>query len=124
MLTRRLKALVENGLLTRHRYSTHPPRDEYRLTPRGEDFRPVLLALLTWGNAHFTPEGPQMRIVDAHTGEAVEPVLVDARSGRKLQAPDFKLAPGPAATPGMRARLAHGGGLLGWPGMDHAGAGA
>ena len=117
MLTRRLKTLVENGLLTKHRYASHPPRDEYRLTPRGEDFRPVLLALLTWGNAHFTPEGPQMQIVDATTGEAAEPVLVDARSGRKLQAPDFKLAPGPAATAGMRARLAHGGGLLGWPGV-------
>ena len=117
MLTRRLKALVENGLLTKQRYASHPPRDEYRLTARGEDFRPVLLALLAWGNAHFTPEGPQMQIIDAETGEVANPVLVDARSGRKVQAPDFKLAPGPAASAGMRARLAHGGGLLGWPGV-------
>ena len=29
MLTRRLTALVEAGMLERHRYSEHPPRDEY-----------------------------------------------------------------------------------------------
>jgi DNA-binding HxlR family transcriptional regulator len=49
MLTRRLTALVEAGLLQRHRYSERPPRDEYRLTGRGHDFRPVLLAMLAWG---------------------------------------------------------------------------
>src|SRR5271165_6705064 len=57
MLTRRLNALVEAGLLERQRYSEHPPRDEYVLTERGRDFHPVLLALLAWGNRHFAPEG-------------------------------------------------------------------
>src|SRR6516164_3949003 len=37
MLTRRLNALVEAGLLTRCRYSEKPPRDEYLLTARGRD---------------------------------------------------------------------------------------
>src|SRR5438309_12075434 len=50
MLTRRLGALVESGLLERQRYSIRPPRDEYVLTERGRDFRPVMLALLAWGN--------------------------------------------------------------------------
>ncbi len=35
MLTRRLNALVEAGLLERRRYSEHPPRDEYLPTARG-----------------------------------------------------------------------------------------
>src|SRR6202158_4480042 len=52
MLARRLKALVEAGLLERRRYSEHPPRDEYLPTARGRDFRPVLIALLAWGNRH------------------------------------------------------------------------
>ena len=39
MLTRRLAALVESGLLERRRYSERPPRDEYLLTERGRDFR-------------------------------------------------------------------------------------
>jgi len=46
MLTRRLTALVEAELLERRRYSEHPPRDEYVLTARGRDFRPVIVALL------------------------------------------------------------------------------
>ena len=56
ILSRRLRKLVEAGLLTKVRYSPHPPRDEYRLTPVGEDFRPVLRALLVWSNTHFTPK--------------------------------------------------------------------
>ena len=114
MLTRRLKALVDAGLLERQRYSDHPPRDEYILTQAGEDFRPILLAMFAWGNANFTPEGRTMQIVDAATGEAVEPVLVDARTGRKLHAPDFRIVPGPAASPAQHQRLAGGGGVLGW----------
>ena len=69
MLTRRLNALVENGLLERRLYSERPPRYEYILTERGRDFRPVLWSLLAWGNKHFAPEGPSVVVVDAETGE-------------------------------------------------------
>jgi DNA-binding HxlR family transcriptional regulator len=85
MLTRRLNALVEAGLLRRQLYCEHPPRYEYRLTERGKDFRPVLLSLLTWGNRHFPAEGAGMMLVDAKTGEPLDPVLVDRRSGRPLE---------------------------------------
>ena len=115
MLTRRLDALVEAGMLERQLYCEKPPRHEYRLTPRGVDFRPVLIAMLAWGSRHFAPEGPSIRIVDAVTLEDADPVLVDRRTGRPLLAPDFKLVPGPAATAATRARLAHGGGLLADP---------
>jgi DNA-binding HxlR family transcriptional regulator len=60
MLARRLKSLVEAGLLERRRYSERPPRYEYLLTQAGRDFRPVLWALLAWGNRHFAPEGPSV----------------------------------------------------------------
>src|SRR5436305_9679729 len=50
ILTRRLNALVEAGLLERRRYSERPPRYEYLLTERGRDFRPVMQAMLAWGN--------------------------------------------------------------------------
>ncbi len=112
MLTRRLTALVESGMLEKRRYSEHPPRDEYILTPRGEDFRTVLIAMLDWGNRHFAPEGPSIAIVDATTGTQADPILVDRTSGRPLRAPAFKLAPGPAATETTLARLARGSRLL------------
>ena len=57
MLTRRLNALVDAGFLARRRYSEHPPRHEYIVTERGRDFRPILIALIAFGNRHFAPEG-------------------------------------------------------------------
>ena len=77
MLTRRLNALVEAGLLERRRYSEHPPRDEYVPTARGRDFRPVLFSLMAWGNKHFAPEGPSVILVNRKTGAAVDPILAD-----------------------------------------------
>jgi DNA-binding HxlR family transcriptional regulator len=97
MLTRRLTALVESGLLERRRYNERPPRDEYVLTERGRDFRPVLWALLAWGNKHFAPEGAAVQLVDSATGAVADPVLVDRSSGRLLVEPDFRSVPGPAA---------------------------
>src|SRR5215469_13041000 len=69
MLTRRLKGLVASGLLERRRYQERPARYEYVLTERGRDFRPVLWALLAWGNRHFAPEGASVQIIDTATGE-------------------------------------------------------
>lgn len=106
MLTRRLQALVEAGMLEKRRYSERPPRHDYHLTARGRDFRPVLWALLDYGNRHFAPEGESVRIVDARTGEAAEPLMIDRRSGRALADPDFSVAAGPAASAATRARLA------------------
>jgi DNA-binding HxlR family transcriptional regulator len=97
ILTRRLTALVEAGLLERRPYSEHPPRDEYLLTERGRDFRPVLWSLLAWGNRHFAPEGLSVLIVDADSGAIANPLLVDAESLRPLAAPEFRTAAGPAA---------------------------
>ena len=104
MLTRRLNALVNSGLLERRRYSERPPRDEYVLTERGRDFRPVLWALLAWGNKHFAPEGASVVIVDAETGALAEPILTDRRSGQPLVAPRFRTAAGPAADEVTRRR--------------------
>ncbi len=105
MLARRLNALVEAGLLVRRRYSARPPRDEYVLTPRGRDFRPVLLSLLAWGNRHFAPEGESVILVDAHTGAAADPILVDRVTGRPITEADHHVAPGRAARAHTRGRL-------------------
>ena len=106
MLTRRLNALVEAGMLERHRYQDHPPRDEYLLTARGRDFHPVLLALLAWGNRQFAPEGASVQIARTDTGTRVDPIVVDRATGRPIAGPGFTLAPGPAADARLRQRLA------------------
>jgi DNA-binding HxlR family transcriptional regulator len=105
MLTRRLNGLVESGLLERRQYSERPPRYEYVLTERGRDFRPVLWALLAWGNKHFAPEGTSIVIVDGETGALAEPVLADRKTGQPLVSPPFKIAAGPAASERTKARI-------------------
>jgi DNA-binding HxlR family transcriptional regulator len=106
MLTRRLNALVDAGFMQRRRYSEHPPRHEYVVTERGRDFRPVLIALIAFGNRHFAPEGASVAIVDAVSGLPAEPILVDRPSGRPIVSSEFELVAGPAASEAMKARMA------------------
>jgi DNA-binding HxlR family transcriptional regulator len=106
MLTRRLNALVDSGLLERRRYNAHPPRYEYVLTARGRDFRSVLIAILAWGNRHFAPEGASVQLVDVRTGEPAELILVDRVTGRPITETDHRHAAGPAANAQVRARYA------------------
>ncbi|ANH68260.1 helix-turn-helix domain-containing protein [Mitsuaria sp. 7] len=83
-LTRRLAELVERELLKKRLYSDKPPRYEYVLTPKGRDLRPVMLALLTWGNKHAALKNKPVRLVDTETGEPVELKLIDARTGKAI----------------------------------------
>src|SRR5262249_52054022 len=53
VLTDRLQTLVEHGILQRRRYQERPPRYEYRLTEKGFELYPVLIALLQWGDRHL-----------------------------------------------------------------------
>src|SRR5262249_42351120 len=106
MLTRRLNALVEAGMLERRRYSEHPPRDEYVPTARGRDFRPVLMALRAGATRHFAPEGRSVQLIDTKSGAAVDPIMFDSAPGRPIKDPDSRLAPGPAAPEHTRRRYA------------------
>ncbi|GGA28658.1 winged helix-turn-helix transcriptional regulator [Dyella nitratireducens] len=105
MLTRRLRALTDAGLLERVRYSEKPPRYEYVLTPRGRDFRPVLVALMAWGNRHFAVEGQAMQLIDELTGDIVEPVMVDAKTGEPIDRARHAMHAGPAADERTHARV-------------------
>jgi len=106
ILTRRLAGLVEEGLLEKVQYSERPPRYEYHLTPRGRDFRPVLLALLQWGNSHFAPEGQSVILTDIETGKQAIPLMVDAETGKPITPATHIIAEGPAAGEKIRRRIA------------------
>ena len=105
MLTRRLNELVENGLLERKQYSSKPPRYEYQLTAAGRDFRPVIWALVAWGNTYFSPEGPASVLVNRHTNVPAQPVLIDQVTGQKITPQDYRVGPGPMASEQMRYRM-------------------
>src|SRR5580693_8666170 len=48
----RLERLVEEGVLVKRPYQERPLRCESRLTEKGADLWPVLVALLQWGDHH------------------------------------------------------------------------
>ncbi len=105
-LTRRLTALVENGLLVRHRYSQRPPRDEYVLTDKGRDFHPVVVALLAWGNRHLAgPAGPALVLIDRDNGAVMDPIVVDAATREPIAQRRAVLTAGPGAGPEIHERL-------------------
>jgi DNA-binding HxlR family transcriptional regulator len=84
ILTRRLAALTEHGLLEKRRYSERPPRDEYVLTEKGRDFLPILAAIGAWGSRHHG-EGGTSQLADVETGAVIDAVVVDRASGRPLR---------------------------------------
>ena len=90
ILTRRLAALTEAGLLERRRYSERPPRDEYVLSDAGRDFLPVLFALGAWGARHFG-DAPVSRLIDVASGAPIDPVVVDRASGLSLGEIDMRI---------------------------------
>ena len=106
MLSRRLKALVKSGLLQRRAYQQRPTRYAYLLTTRGRDFLPVILALLAWGNRHLATEGVAVEVRDRLTGQLLDPIVVDRGTLKHLTDETISLAAGPAAGPGVRARMA------------------
>jgi DNA-binding HxlR family transcriptional regulator len=53
VLADRLKRLEAEGLVTKRRIRSAPPRVEYTLTDKGWSVRPVLMSLLEWGRQHF-----------------------------------------------------------------------
>jgi DNA-binding HxlR family transcriptional regulator len=54
-LSLRLRKLEDYRLIERRRYCERPPRDEYVLTPAGQDLQPVLRSLRQWGERYATP---------------------------------------------------------------------
>jgi DNA-binding HxlR family transcriptional regulator len=85
VLADRLKKLVEAGLLSKEAYQQRPLREEYRLTAKGLDLYPVMLALANWGDRHMSgTQGPPLRHVHRSCGRQMHGVLVCSECGEAL----------------------------------------
>lgn len=69
MLTKQLRELEEQGLLTRTIYPVVPPRVDYALTPLGQSLRPVVMMLEQWGSRHVECKDGQRRVIESATIE-------------------------------------------------------
>lgn len=99
LLATRLSTLVDHGILRRTAYQEpgSRPRQEYRLTDKGRDLFPALVALLQWGDAYLAdPAGPAVVIQHQDCDQPVRAILRCA-AGHPLTARDAQAIPGPGA---------------------------
>ena len=91
ILTRRLKGLVESGILEKKPYGESQNRFEYILTPQGQDLSPVLMTMMQWSNKHIEANEPISQIVNIQTKEVADIVLIDKKTGLKITPDRYKV---------------------------------
>jgi DNA-binding HxlR family transcriptional regulator len=100
VLSRRLGALVDDGLATRTAYRVDGARErqEYRLSQAGRELVPILLAVMAWGDRHLAGnDGPPSVPRHADCGARVR-VSLTCDSGHELgDRPRLRLEPGPGS---------------------------
>jgi DNA-binding HxlR family transcriptional regulator len=89
----RLRELVDEGLLEREDYREpgQRTRQQYRLTPKGADLFPVLVALMEWGDRWLDDRGGPIELFHRDCGEPVS-VSVRCAAGHEVQSGDIDVA--------------------------------
>ena len=108
-LSDRLKHLEAQGLVERRLYQSNPERHEYRLTAKGWEIVPVMVALAELGERWDAESGgsPPLVFVNRHTKAPVRSTLVDQKTGEALKFSDLRPTSGPGADDLVRWRLSH-----------------
>jgi len=119
VLTDRLGLLVDAGILRRVPYQVSGSRQryEYRLTDKGFDLFPVLVAVREWGDRYLAdPDGPPVVNIHRECGAPVR-VVLRCDDGHEIGSPrDIGGRPGPGARPARPRDLALG--LADWSGKS------
>ena len=89
----RLRELVDQGLLEREDYREpgQRTRQQYRLTPKGADLFPVLVALMKWGDRWLDDRGGPIELLHRDCGEPVE-VSLHCAAGHEVQSGEIDVA--------------------------------
>ncbi|UAW98195.1 helix-turn-helix transcriptional regulator [Halopseudomonas nanhaiensis] len=96
VLADRLKKLVEAQVLVRVAYQQKPLREEYRLTDKGKDLHPVMLALVHWGDRHMADQrGAPVLHRHKACGQLMRPVTVCSECGEAVGVRDVVVEAGP-----------------------------
>lgn len=111
ILSTRLTKLVSHGILERQAISPGAKRTAYRLTAKGGELLPALLALMQWGDRWISGKGGEPMIaIEAATARRVPQLKLSNANGEPLGISDIRFSPGPGARPETRMhleRLAH-----------------
>jgi DNA-binding HxlR family transcriptional regulator len=102
VLSNRLAFLVEQDILRREPYRDpgERSRHEYRLTEKGFDLYPVLVAVGAWGDRYLAdPEGAPVEFEHRDCGSRVQ-VAMECTEGHRVERPrDVVTRVGPGARP-------------------------
>ena len=106
ILADRLRRLVGIDVLEKRPAVPGGRRCEYRLTEKGRDLLPVLIALTQWGDRWLQPGGrAPVEFRDRRDGEPIARMAVRAAAGRALGGRDLLVVPGPGASAATRRRV-------------------
>lgn len=95
IVTDRLRVLVEEGVLRREAYQDNPLRHEYRLTAKGLELHPVILAIARFGDDHYAgPDGPPVIRRHKGCGCDFQPVQTCSECGEVVTARDVEARAG------------------------------
>ncbi|MBZ0335277.1 putative HTH-type transcriptional regulator [Marinobacter sp. JH2] len=93
ILCDRLSKLVDNDVLRKVEAGEHGSRFEYRITEKGRDLFPVVVALRQWGDKwNPAPDGEHLDLRDRATGQPIQPVTVRNNDGEPLTIRDVLVA--------------------------------
>jgi len=84
ILSNRLSRLVDNGILKREHCADDRRRIEYRLTEKGFDLLPAMLALRQWGEKWGLGVPSNPVLCDAREGRPIARIGIHAADGRPL----------------------------------------
>lgn len=96
VLSARLKALVESGVLDRTPSKDDARSIEYRLGRKARELFPVLMALALWGERWACDGRSPLRFRNRHSGAALASVKVFDADGAEVQARDVAMERVPA----------------------------
>ena len=94
VLASRLAGLVDAGVLERRRYSGHPQRFEYHLTPVGRELALTIVALMQWGDRHLArPDGRPRCARHRGCGGPVQVAFACTDCGTTVPLPEVEVVP-------------------------------
>src|SRR5213083_1927038 len=105
ILASRLRKLVDDFVLAKVPYQQRPLRYEYRLTQKGLDLYPIVMAIVHWGDVHMSgKKGRPLLHQHLDCGKLLDPKRVHVHRGPGAASPRH-LPPDAHAAAGKRRRL-------------------
>ena len=98
ILASRLRKLVDSFVLAKVPYQERPRRYEYRLTQKGIDLYPIVMAIVHWGDVHMAgKKGRPLLHQHASCGKDFDPVMICSECGEPLDPRRVHAHRGPGA---------------------------